>query len=140
MTLFMQRVAEYVGAEAEPDELPRPAMSPSVTRSAIEGADRLVAVRSYAEQLVCEANAVLEEVGEHMSLVDEVGQQALIFAIHYRGRQARVTTEFNGHSAWGQIVGDGLESSEPMELEGPDSLPDLIMLLLMEAGVAHSIH
>jgi hypothetical protein len=135
MTPFMLRVAEVVGVDTDPESLPVPETAPSVPRPVNEGADRQVAVRSMAEQLLCEANAVLVEQDDHLTLVDEVGDAELTFVVSYRGRQARVSTRFDGGVAVGQIVGDGVSSAGPRELTGPDALPDLLLLLLLEAEV-----
>lgn len=137
MTPFMVRVAEAVGVDAEPEEMPVPATRAVVPTDVGEGTDRQIAIRSLAEQLVCEANAVLEHEDDHLTLVDEVGGSELAFSVGFRGRAARVSTRYLGGTAYGQIVGDGIESSEPRELVGPEALPDLIMLLLLESGMVH---
>lgn len=57
MTPFMLRIAEYVGAdEDEIDDVvaPMPATRISQKIAASHGVDRQVAIRSLAEQLVCE--------------------------------------------------------------------------------------
>ena len=71
MTFFMHRLAEALGSEA-PDELPMPSMRPSVPEAFIVGSDRHVALRALAEQLVCEANAVIADPVSHLVLFDEV--------------------------------------------------------------------
>lgn len=140
MTPFMHRVAEVIGTDAEPEDLPTPATQPSVAYAVNEGTDRQIAIRSYAEQLVCEANAVLDAQDDHLALIDEVGGSELAFTIEFRGRGARVSTRYLGGAAYGQLVGDGLGTSEPRELVGPNALPDLIMLLILESGAARHPH
>jgi hypothetical protein len=135
MTPFMVRVAEILGVDTDPESLPVPATAPSIARPVNEGADRQVAVRSLAEQLLCEANAVLAEQDDHLTLVDEVGDAELTFEVAYRGRKARVSTRFDGGVAVGEIVGDGVADTGPRELASPDALPDLLLLLLLEADV-----
>ncbi len=137
MTPFMLRVAEVVGADTDPDELPVPETRLSHPWDLGLGTDRQIAIRSLAEQLVCEANAVLVEAGDHLALDDEVGGSELAFSIRYRGRQARVSTSYLDHQAYGQIIGDGLPTGEARELAGPEALPDLIMLLILESGLTH---
>ncbi len=138
MTPFMLRVAELVGADPDDDpELPIPALSPARRRAAGEGADRYMGLRSLSEQLVCEANAVLDEMDDHLTLTDEVGGEELAYRINFRGRAARVSMRFQGHTASGQTVGDGLLANEPVELVDVDALPDLIVLLLMESDLTH---
>lgn len=134
MTFFMQRLAEALGDEI-PDVLPMPAMRPSSAEAFIVGSDRHVGMRAYAEQLVCEANAVIAEPVSHLSLFDEVGGDELAFTISCNSHVARVATRFRGGRATGQIVSDDLPHEEPFELAGPESLPDLIVRLCLIAGL-----
>lgn len=135
MTPFMIRVAEAVGMDFEAEEWPVPATRPSVATPVNEGTDRHVNLRAYAEQLVCEANAVLDHADDHMSLVDEFGGEELAFLIRYHGRAVRVSTRYLGGAAYGQLVGDGIPHEEPRELEGPQAIPDLLMMLLLESSL-----
>lgn len=140
MTPFMLRVAEIVGAPDDdhlPEVAPMPMTRISQRIATSTGADRQVAIRSLAEQLVCEANAVLGPGTEHLDLVDETLPSELAFNVRYRGRAARVSTTFEDGVAYGRLVGDGFETELPHELDGPDALPDLLVRLLLEAGVAH---
>ncbi|KRE55425.1 hypothetical protein ASG70_08655 [Phycicoccus sp. Soil748] len=142
MTPFMQRVAELVGTP-EDDLVALGAMSPPpVTRLSRRiatgtGADRQVMIRSLAEQLVSEANAVLGAADDRLELVDETLPTELAFRVVHRGRAARVSTTFEDGTAYGRLVGDGIESEEPVELEDADALPDLLVRLLVESGVTH---
>jgi hypothetical protein len=141
MTPFMHRVAAVVGCDGADDVLPVPPTRPSVPTTVGTGADRQVTVRALAEQLVCEANAILAAADDHLSLTDELSIDELAFSIHYRGRQARVSTAFTGGTAFGRLVGDGLTDSGPRQLTGPEALPDLLVLLLMESDVPrHPAH
>lgn len=144
MTPFMLRVAELVGAdEADIDDVTLDALAPMpLTRisrriATSTGADRQVAIRSLAEQLVCEANAVLASSDDHLSLVDETLPDELAFTVGYRGRGARVSTTFADGTAYGRLVGDGFESELPRELENADAVPDLLVRLLVAAGLPH---
>lgn len=144
MTPFMVRVAELVGMpddqlkNAELDALaPMPMTRISQRIATGTGADRQVAIRSLAEQLVCEANAVLSHSDDHLTLTDETLPSELAFSVGYRGRAARVSTTFEHGTAYGRLVGDGFESELPQELDGPDALPDLLIRLLVESGVTH---
>ncbi len=142
MTPFMMRVAELVEADeddlANLDELaPMPMTRISQRIATGTGADRQVAIRSLAEQLVCEANAVLARADEHLTLTDETLPSELAFTVGYQGRGARVSTTFEDGTAFGRLVGDGFESELPSELDGPDALPDLLIRLLVESGLNH---
>lgn len=140
MTPFMLRVADYIGAtEDEVEDYPTPMPATRITQriAASSGADRQVAIRSLAEQLVCEANAVLAQANERLSLVDEPLPSELAFRVGYRGRAARISMTFEDGTAYGRLVGDGFESELPTELDSADDVPDLLMRLIVESGAAH---
>ena len=142
MTPFMLRVAELVGTPEEdlPDVeeiAPMPDTRISRRIATGTGADRQVAIRSLAEQLVSEANAILAESDDRLGLVDETLPHELAFRVTHRDRAARVSTTFEDGTAYGRLVGDGFDSELPQELDGPDALPDLIVRLLVESGVTH---
>lgn len=142
MTPFMARVAEIVGTPEEEladlDTLaPMPDTRISRRIATGTGADRQVAIRSLAEQLVSEANAILASADDRLELVDETLPDELAFRVTHRGRAARVSTTFRDGTAYGRLVGDGFESDVPRELDGPDALPDLLVRLLVESGVTH---
>lgn len=137
MTPFMLRVAELVDAVSDPEVTPMPQTRISERIATGTGADRQVAIRSLAEQLVCEANAVLSASDDHLSLSDETLPHELAFSVGYRGRAARVSTTFENGTAVGRLVGDGFESELPVELESADALPDLLIRLLVESGLPH---
>ncbi|MDC5699025.1 hypothetical protein OO014_17375 [Intrasporangium calvum] len=145
MTPFMLQVAELVGArdaDVEP-VAPMPLTRISQRIATGTGADRHVAIRSLAEQLLCEANAVLSSAGtiiggagdDHLALYDETLPSELAFNVTYRGRAVRVSTTFVDGTAYARLVGDGFESEVPQELDGPDALPDLLVRLLVESGL-----
>lgn len=142
MTPFMVRVAELLGAEYTDDlEMPSPQLRPSMYRPVNKGNDIHHAYRGLTEQLVCEANALLAEEDDHMSLVDDVVGNELMYSVYYRGRAAVVSTVFGEGKAYGRVVADGLDNSEPHELAGPESVEDLLLLLLMESDIPrHPAH
>ena len=142
MTPFMVRVAEMLGADIDDHvELPTPSLRPAQYRPTNKGNDIHHAYRGLTEQLVCEANALLAEEDDHMSLVDDVVGNELIFSVYYRGRAAVVSTVFGDGVAYGRVVADGLDNSEPHELAGPESVEDLLLLLLMESDTPrHPAH
>ncbi len=142
MTPFMQRVAEIVGApEGDVRTLealaPQPETRISRRIATGTGADRQVAIRSLAEQLVSEANAILGPADDRLDLVDETLPHELAFRVTHRGRAARVSTTFEDGTAYGRLVGDGFDAELPVELVGTDALPDLLVRLLVESGVTH---
>ena len=137
MTAFMQRIATIVGSDTVRDAIPMPTTRISARIATGTGADRHVAIRSMAEQLVSEANAVLDRSDDRLALIDEALPSELAFQVVYRGRAARVSTTFADGTAYGRLVGDGFESELPQELDGPEALPDLIVRLLLESGINH---
>lgn len=127
MTPFMERVLTL--ADARPDGLVAPVTRPSVPRPVGVGTEEQVVFRSLAEQLVCEANAVLDGP-EKIALTDLVLDDRLSFDIRYRARSARIETLYiEGHSI-GRLVGDANVMSGPRRLEGPEELKSVILLLL----------
>lgn len=147
MTPFMIRVAELMEIDVTDPEaleelealapMPNTRMSQRINTS--HGADRHVAIRALAEQLVCEANAVITNQADHLTLADEVLAQELAFVVGFRGRGARVSMTFVGDQAFGRLVGDGFESDLPRELESADDVPDLLIRLLVESGIHHPV-
>jgi len=137
MTAFMQRIATIVASDTVPDAIPMPTTRISERIATGTGADRQVAIRSLAEQLVSEANAVLDQSDDRVALIDETLPSELAFEVVYRSRAARVSTTFANGTAYGLLVGDGFESELPQELDGPQALPDLIVRLLLESNINH---
>lgn len=141
MTPFMVRVAEMLGADVDDVDLPVPALRPAQYRPVNKGNDIHHAYRGLTEQLVCEANALLAEEDDHLSLVDDVVGNELMYSVYYRGRAAVISTVFGDGKAYGRVVADGLDNSEPHELAGPESVEDLLLLLLMESDTPrHPAH
>lgn len=133
MTPFMSAVAAVVDAQAE---AVAPATVEALPKPAGEGADYQVAVRSLAEQLVSEANAVLAARGEHVELTDAAVDGRLCFTLRYRDRRAELSMAFDGKHAQGRLVCDG-DSALPgeltdtrHELADPKTVADLILALL----------
>jgi hypothetical protein len=133
MTPFMSAVAAVVDAQAE---AVAPATAEALPKPVGEGADYQVAVRSLAEQLVSEANAVLAARGERIDLVDEAVDGRLCFTLSYRDRRAELSMAFDGRHAQGRLLCDG---GVPLpgeftdtrhELADPKAVADLILALL----------
>lgn len=136
----MVRVAELLDA-APTDAVPLPATRPSTFRPIGRGNDMHVAYRGLTEQLVCEVNALLADEDDHMSLVDEIIGDEMLFSVYYRGRAAVVSTVFGNGTAYGRVVADGLDNEEARELAGPESIEDLLLLLLSESDTPrHPAH
>lgn len=129
MTPFMHRV-RVVAGRGDGDVL-APATRPSVPKPVRAGVAEHVAIRSLAEQLSSEANAVLPG-SDPITLVDEAGDGRLSFSLTYRTRIARWETHFPGPMAVAQLSGDAKVTSGPCELDGPEELETVILLLLSD--------
>lgn len=127
MTPFMLAVQSLLDGE----QVTAPATAPSAEVSVAVATDRQVIVRSLAEQLVSEANAVLREHGERISLVDDSGPGELAFTLGYADRYARIETHVSGHSAVARLVRPGLGEDQPRQLTGEDELQALVLSLLV---------
>ena len=130
MTPFMLAVQALLDGE----EVPQPETEPSRTRSVAVATDTQFIARSLAEQLVSEANAILAEHGNRMSLVDDSGSGDLGFTLGYRDRSARVQTVLSGHTAVGRLVVPGLPEDEPRQLTTGDELQALVLSLLADSS------
>ena len=142
VTFFMQQLADSLGQPVDELEIPEIAVRPSTPVGRGTGTDRQVELRSLAEQLVCEANAVIQDRSALLTLTDEVGQNELAFTIASGDHTARVSTSYEGSETRGQIISADLPTTEVYELAGPDALPDLIIRLCLVAGLhnEHSAH
>lgn len=99
------------------------------------GADTQVAFRALAEQLVCEANAVLRDAGDGtaaLSLTDECEAGALVFTLGYRNRSAQVRTDFRGRDAQASLVIPGV-TSPPRTLAGEAEVRALVLSLIADS-------
>jgi hypothetical protein len=128
MTPFMHSVQDLLDG--------KPASRVAVVRSEPgpipAAADAQVVVRSLAEQLVSEANAVLREHGDLIRLDDEVGPGGLTFTLGYRERNARVQTAVSGRSALARLTIDGRAEDQPHRLSSAGELQALVLSLIAD--------
>ena len=129
MTPFMIAVRELLDG-ARPVV---PHTQPSRRRPVPEATDTQVVIRSLAEQLVCEANAVLVESGDTISLIDDSGPDEFAFTLGYRDRSARIKTTLSGRTGIAQLAFAGTPAAENRELGGEDELRALVLTLLAGA-------
>lgn len=120
---------------------PPPDLLPCRTRTIGKATEHQIAIRSLAEQLVCEANAILGDDGDHVRLEDEVGPGHLSFRLRYRQSSAEVSVSFAGDRAVGRIVCQssgvlpGCFQDAEHELADADAVgPLLLQLLANECG------
>ncbi len=135
MTPFMLSVQALLDGEPAPHA----ATIESRPTSLPVAADAQMMVRSLAEQLVSEANAILREHGDVVSLRDEVGPGELTFTLGYRERAARVETVMAGRSAVVRLIIDGRVEDTPRQLSGEDELQALVLSLIDTAPTHSSI-
>ena len=126
MTPFMHHVQALLDGAAAP----RAITAPSEPRPVPVATDSQVIVRSLAEQLVSEANAVLRGHGDLISLDDQVGPGGLAFTLGYRDHSARVQTTVSGRSAVACLVIDGQAGQQPHMLSGENELQALVLSLI----------
>jgi hypothetical protein len=130
MTPFMFAVQELLDGNHPPQyrtELSRPESVAEATHTQVE-------IRSLAEQLVSEANAVLREHGNTITLVDDCGPRELAFTMGYGDRAARVRTALTGRTAVAQLLIPGQPAGEPRRLTNDDELQALVLSLLAESS------
>ena len=126
MTPFMLAVQAVVDGEPAPV----PVTEASLPGPVPDATDAQVVVRSLAEQLVSEANAVLREHGDTIALVDEPGPGRLAFTLAYADRVARVRTQVSGRTAVAELQVAGRETPRPRRLASEDELQALVLSLL----------
>ncbi|MEW2505528.1 hypothetical protein ACQPXB_44455 [Amycolatopsis sp. CA-161197] len=129
MTPFMLAVQSLLDGE----EAPVPATEPAAPRSVAVATDEQVIIRSLAEQLVCEANAILREHGPVFSLVDDSADGELAFTVGFSDRSARIRTAMSGREATVQLVIAGEPDDAPRRLAGDEELRALLLSLLTPA-------
>lgn len=139
MTPFMVAVQTLL----EGDAAPRPATEPATVAPVATAAGAHVQLRSLAEQLVCEANAVLAPLHQAISLIDEARPGALAFTLGFRDRTVRVETVVAGSTGTARLVcaggGGDLRPGAGRRLTGEDEMATLLLGLLADptAGWAH---
>lgn len=131
MTPFMVDVRARLAGEPTP----LPETEPSRARTVAVATDTQVIVRSLAEQLVSEANAILREHdAEPITLVDHSGPGELAFTLGHGDRSARVQTVMSGHTAVGRLLIAGEPQGEPRQLRTEEELRALVLNLLTPAN------
>ena len=133
MTPFMWRVQELLDG----DPADRPDTEPSTAVTVAEGTDTQVIIRSLAEQLVCEANAVLawhadDEAPREVTLIDETGPGALAFVLACGDRSARIETRIDGHTATARLIEADAPPGAPRRLTDEDQLGSLVLELIAD--------
>ena len=133
MTPFMSAVQDVLshGVRASSTMAP-PKTEASRIRPAAIAADTHLAIRAQAEQLVSEANTILREQGETITLMDECGPGTLAFTLRYRDRIVRVETVITAGRALSRLVVQGEAGRESRQLAGSDQIQALVLGLLTD--------
>lgn len=87
-TPFMIAVREV--AAGRPAEVRAPRLTPSDPVSVAVAVDEWFGLRARAEQVVAEANSMLDDATERILLDDEVGTGELAFVLRWQGRSTRL--------------------------------------------------
>jgi hypothetical protein len=141
VTPFMHAVQDVLDgrAPAAPaTEQSRPMRVPVAT-------DAQVRIRSLAEQLVCEANAVLRDTGNVVALDDECGPDALAFTLRFLDRSAVVRTVVSGDRAEARLLAGretgGEAGRDRRRLAGEGELRALLLTLIRQGtrGARHAV-
>jgi hypothetical protein len=114
------------------EEAPVPVTEPATPSSVAVATDGQVIIRSLAEQMVSEANAILREHGEVFSLVDDSDAGELAFTVGFSERSARIRTVMSGREALFQLHIAGEPEHEPRRLASEEDLRALLLSLLIE--------
>jgi hypothetical protein len=130
MTPFMIAVRELLDG----DSAPAPRTQLSRIRPIPEAADTQVLIRSLAEQLVAEANAVLTDIGDTISLVDDSGPNEFAFTLGYRDHSARIRTALSGRTGTAELIYSAAPARQTQELECSDDVSALLLCLLADAS------
>ena len=135
---FMLRIAELVGTdESQLGELDTLAPMPMTHIRSGSPPRQERTGRSpsapLAEQLVCEANAVLA-TPTTASASSTRPSQRLAFAVGYRGRAARVSMTFEDGTAYGRLVGTA-SKAESCPRSWTGRMPDLLVRLMTQSGL-----
>jgi hypothetical protein len=137
VTPFMQAVQDVLdgfAAVGPATELSRPGPVPAA-------ADAQVKIRVLAEQLVCEANAVLRDTGNVVGLRDDCGPGALSFTLSFLDRSAVVRTVVSGGRAEACLLAGREPGRDRRRLAGEGELRALVLTLIREgtAGADHAV-
>jgi hypothetical protein len=96
-TPFMITVREV--AAGRPAELRKPRLTASDPASVAVAVDEWFGLRARAEQVVAEANSMLDDATERIVLDDEAGPDELAFVIRWQGRSMRLHVREDGDDA-----------------------------------------
>jgi len=130
-TPFMLRVRAVLDGENHQTAVP---LQPSAPRRLAWAADEWFYLRCRSEQLIAEANAILNGRATALDLTDEVGTGRLAFTLRWGGRSSCLWLGQAGRQGWVQLERSYRSASQPQEPADPAALEDLVIELLAHAG------
>jgi len=133
-TPFMLRVRAALDGE---DRRPDLRLGPSAPTGVANATDEWVSLRARSEQVLAEANSMVDGRAPLVELDDEFGTGELAFVLKCGGKAARISMAQismtqGARQAWVQLQGFGASASQPMAPADPEVLEDLVVLLLRE--------
>jgi hypothetical protein len=127
-TPFMRRVRALLdGDEAAPAQLPTRS---SELRQRAAAVDTWFSLRTRSEQLVAEANAMMDGRCPLIDLVDESGTGELAFTLRHGRRWARLRVHDSGPAAFVELEPWTGRSAAPTEPVDGAALEDLLAQLI----------
>ena len=94
--------------------------------------DDWVGQRARAEQVIAEANAMLNGRTELIGLDDRIGAAGLAFTVSRLDRTAQITMRFVDRQAWLELERSYAPSTAPAELVDLQVLEDLVIELIFD--------
>ncbi len=126
-TPFMLRVRAAVDGENRRTALP---LKPAALQRLAWAADAWFYLRCRSEQVMAEANAMLNGRAAALDLVDEVGTGRLAFTLSWGDRSCCVWLGQTGRQGWVQLDRSYRPAGQPEEPADPSALEDLVIELL----------
>jgi hypothetical protein len=107
---------------------------PSSLRAVRHANDDWVGQRARAEQVIAEANAMLNGRTELIGLDDRIDANGLAFTVSRLGRTAEVAMRFVDRQAWVELDRSYVPTAAPVELADVQVLEDLVIELIFDGG------
>lgn len=123
-TPFMLRVRDVVSGNVAEGVAPMQ-VEPSENSSIAVAVDEWVGLRTYAEHMISEANAMLDPGAERIELFDECGGGVLAFQIVWNGRGYRLFIDQSPDGHRGRIeagIGSRVVAEKPADQHAIDDL------------------
>jgi hypothetical protein len=126
-TPFMLRVRAALDGENRRTPL---RLEPSATRRLAWAVDEWFYLRCRSEQVIAEANAMLNGRAAALDLSDEVGAGRLAFTLRCGDRSSCVWLGETGRQGWVQLERSYQPTRQPEQPANPSVLEDLVIELL----------